>query len=77
MINLAKHHYNMPISFIHTNDKQALGKAFEDIYTEEGIILERTAPYTPAQNGKTERSGRAITTKARCMRIASNLPHDL
>ena len=77
MINLAKHHYNMPILFICTDDEQALGKAFKDTCTEEGIILERTAPYTPAQNSKTERSGGVITTKARCIRIASNLPHDL
>ena len=77
MVYLAEHHYGMPISFIRTDDEQALGKAFEDVCTEKGIISERTAPYTPAQNGKNERSGGVITTKARCMRIASNLPHNL
>ena len=40
-------------------------------------IFEPLAPYTQAQNGTAERSGGAIIEKARAMRIAANLPHDL
>jgi hypothetical protein len=40
----------------------------------EGIIIERTAPYTPAQNGAAKRSGRAIVMKARCLHIGARLP---
>ena len=48
MVYLAEYYYGMLISFICTDDEQALGKAFEDVCTEKGIISERTAPYTPA-----------------------------
>ena len=41
------------------------------------IKPERTAPYAPSQNGGAEHSGRVLTTKARAMRIAANLPADL
>ena len=77
MVDLAKNHYKQPISFLRTDGERALGQAFEDLLSEHGIISERTAPYTPAQNGKTERSGGVITMKARCMRISANLPHEL
>ena len=43
----------------------------------EGIILETSAPYTPAQNGTAERSGGVIINRAREMRLQSNLPANL
>ena len=76
MIDLAKH-YSWTISFIRSDDEQALGNAFKAILSENGIISKRTAPHTPDQNGKSERSRRSITIKARYMRIASNLPYNL
>lgn len=41
------------------------------------IEPKKSAPNTQAQNGGAERSGGAIMEKARTMRIAANLPHDL
>ncbi|OAA34885.1 polyprotein [Cordyceps fumosorosea ARSEF 2679] len=41
------------------------------------IEPKRSAPNTQAQNGGAERSGGAIMEKARTMRIAARLPHDL
>ena len=41
------------------------------------IIFEPSAPNTQAQNGVARRSGGAIIEKARAMRLAANLPHDL
>ena len=42
-----------------------------------GMILEVTAPDTPAQNGPAERAGRVIIEAARTMRIAAGIPEDL
>ncbi|KID83330.1 polyprotein [Metarhizium guizhouense ARSEF 977] len=41
------------------------------------IDAKKSAPNTQAQNGGAERSGGAIMEKARTMRIAANLPHNL
>uniref|UniRef100_A0A1Y1LVI6 Integrase catalytic domain-containing protein n=1 Tax=Photinus pyralis TaxID=7054 RepID=A0A1Y1LVI6_PHOPY len=41
------------------------------------IEAKRSAPNTQAQNGGAERSGGVIMEKARTMRIAANLPHNL
>ena len=41
------------------------------------IESKRSAPNTQAQNGGAERSGGVIMEKARTMRIAANLPHNL
>ena len=64
MVDLAKNYYKQLISFLRTDGERALGQAFKDLLSEHSIISERTALYTPAQNGKTERSRGVITTKA-------------
>ena len=43
----------------------------------KGYKYETTAPYTPAQNGPSERSGAVIMRRARAMRIEARLPEDL
>lgn len=40
----------------------------------QGIRLETTAPYTPQQNGRSERQNRTLVEKARTMLHARNLP---
>ena len=77
MINLANKNYRQPIDFLRSDRERALGRAFTALLTEHGIHSERTAPYTPEQNGQAERSGGVIITKARCMRISANLPANL
>ncbi|XP_071637504.1 uncharacterized protein [Temnothorax longispinosus] len=44
---------------------------------EKGITLETTAPYTPEQNGRTERDNRTIVECARTMLQAKQLPAQL
>ena len=77
MVNIAENQYQQRITFLRTDGEKSLGQAFENLLTEHGIQSERTAPYTPAQNGKSERSGGVIIQKARCIRIGANLPHHL
>lgn len=45
--------------------------------TEQGIRIEPSAPYTQAQNGGAERSGRVVKEKGRVLRISSKMPHML
>jgi hypothetical protein len=43
----------------------------------KGILTERSAPYTPAQNGAAKRSKGVIVTKARYLRNGALLPTSL
>ena len=46
-------------------------------FSQEGIGFESSPPNTQDQNGRAERAGGVIITKARSMRISAKLPHDL
>ncbi|MCP4339240.1 MAG: DDE-type integrase/transposase/recombinase, partial [Desulfobulbaceae bacterium] len=48
---------------------------FKDFCTEKGIRKETTAPYSPQQNGVSERMNRTLVEKARAMLYESKLPH--
>jgi hypothetical protein len=42
-----------------------------------GQLVERTTPYTPEQDGKSERSIYIILNRARCIRINQDIPEFL
>lgn len=48
-------------------------KNFSDLFDNEGILHQQTAPYTPEQNGLAERMNRTIVEKVRCMLSGANL----
>lgn len=48
-------------------------KRFEQFSKENGIVLERTIPYTPQQNGVSERYNRTIMERVRALLLESNL----
>ena len=50
--------------------------AFMRWLDEQGIEVQRTAPYTPAQNGVAERVMRILADLMRAMMIAATLPHE-
>lgn len=52
-------------------------KKFTEFSKQNGIILERTIPYTPQQNGVSERFNRTIMEKVRALLIESNLGFEL
>ena len=58
------------------NGKEYTSKAFEDYLKGQGIVHERTAPYSPAHNGKAERKNRTLFEAARAMRIDAGLPEE-
>ncbi|KMQ88473.1 gag-pol polyprotein [Lasius niger] len=45
--------------------------------SSKGITMQNTAPYTPEQNGKSERDNRTIVESARTMLLSKNLPKNL
>ena len=44
---------------------------------ENGVSVEFTTPYTPEQNGVSERLNRTLTTKIRAMLLGARLPTEL
>lgn len=59
------------------NGREYCNSNLQEYMKEKGIKFEPTAPYTPEQNGKAERSNRTINECARTMLLASGLPRRL
>lgn len=51
-----------------------VSKLFSDFCDKNGIIHQKTTPYTPQQNGVAERMNRTLLDRVRCMLLDSNLP---
>jgi hypothetical protein len=69
--------YHQRVRIIRIDNETAVGEEVKEYLREQGIVIEPSAPYTPAQNGHAESHGRTLATKARALRLASRLPHDL
>lgn len=59
------------------NGGEYISIQFKDFCKSNGIQLEYTVPYTPEQNGVSERMNRTIIDRARTMLIESDLPEML
>lgn len=59
------------------NGTEYCNTCMQDYLKEKGIKFEPSAPYTPEQNGRAERSNRTIVECARTMLLASGLPRSL
>ncbi|UYV66529.1 hypothetical protein LAZ67_4001965 [Cordylochernes scorpioides] len=59
------------------NGTEFLNKNFSDYLKSLGIVHELTAPYTPEQNGISERDNRTIVESARCMLHGRKMPLEL
>jgi hypothetical protein len=51
-----------------------VNKTFQAFFASKGVPHQRTAPYTPQQNGAAERLNRTLMEKARPMLVESGLP---
>ena len=49
------------------NGGEYVGQSFKDVLLNNGIKQSTTAPYSPFQNGKSERNWRSVLDMARCM----------
>jgi hypothetical protein len=63
-----------PMSIRGDNAKEFLQGEFKRVCLENHIRTEWSAPYTPQQNGKAERSNRTVMDMVRCMVKDANLP---
>ena len=77
MVDLTKNYYYKPISFIHLDSKLALSNAFDDLYSINGIVIERILLYTKEPNKKVEAAGKTISIKGRYIGISAKLPYNL
>jgi Reverse transcriptase (RNA-dependent DNA polymerase) len=69
--------FGTTVNFIRMDNEQTLGNAYTALTSAWGITTERSAPYTPAQNGRTERAGGVLIARARALRIKANMPADM
>ena len=56
------------------NGTEYVNKSFKKYFAAEGIRHQRSAHYSPQQNGVAERAMRSIVEKARCMLADADLP---
>jgi len=68
---------NHHIRFMRLDGERALGNEFGEYTKNQGITVERSASYTPTQNGNAERAGGMLTAVARAIRIHASLPSNL
>jgi hypothetical protein len=54
-----------------------LNRTLYDYLSSKGVVHEKTAPYTPQQNGAAERLNRTLMEKARAMLQDARLPNNL
>jgi transposase InsO family protein len=66
--------FDYKIKTFKTDNESALGKESSTWLKDDGYTLDQTAPYTPNQNGASERSGKSFIIDARTIRIEANLP---
>lgn len=64
-------------AFQSDNGREYCNKDFDSYLKENGIQRRLTAPYTPQQNGQSERKNRTLMDKARCLMIEANIPEHL
>ena len=56
------------------NGGEYIGQEFQKVLLDNNIKHTTTAPHSPYQNGKSERSWRSLLDMARCLRQDSNIP---
>ena len=59
------------------NSGKYVNKNFKDFCGKHGIIMETTAPYSPAQNGIAKRLNQTLLKHAQAMIFSKNLPKTL
>lgn len=74
-VQIVKNKFQHNVRILHTdNGLEYINQEFKAYLDAEGITHERTAPYTPEQNGRAEREIRTIMESARSMLYARDMP---
>lgn len=75
---IVKNKFEHGVRILHTdNGREYINNDFKAYLNSEGINHERTAPYTPEQNGRAEREMRTIVESARSMLYGRDMPLNL
>ena len=70
--------FNLPISRLRCdNGTEFVSTKMMNFLEMKGIVMEPSIRFTPQQNGVSERMGRTIVEKARCMLLGSKLSKNL
>ncbi len=73
--NLVIRQHDLPIQVLRSDNGGEYGSnAFEAFCKDEGIQQQFTVPYTPQQNGVSERKNRTLVEAARAMLLTAGLP---
>lgn len=72
--SMVENYQNKRIKILRTdNGCEYCSNEFRDFLKHEGIIHQKTNPYTPEQNGLSERNNRTIVERARCLLFEADL----
>lgn len=75
---IVNNRFQHDVRILHTdNGREYVNKEFKNFLEIKGITHECTAPYTPQQNGRSERELRTIMESARSMLYAKDIPMNL
>ena len=70
--------YNAKIKVLRSdNGGEYVNRVFQSFLQTHGIIHQKTCPYTPEQNGVSERKNRHLLDMARCILFSAHCPKDL
>lgn len=58
------------------NGKEYTSRQFESYLKQAGILHQKSNPYTPEQNGLSERMNRTLIERSKCMLLNANLQND-
>lgn len=64
-----------PKIFRSDNGTEYTGNQVQSFLKDKGISFQSTVPYSPEQNGVSERKNRTLMESARCMLLDAGLPH--
>lgn len=73
LIELSENQADTKVKRIHA-DNEFKSKEIETLFTNKGILITYSSPYSHEQNGGAERINRTLFNKVRALLIASNLP---
>ena len=73
----AENQLNKKIKMIRSDRGGEYEFPFQEIFLENGIIHQMTAPYTPQQNGVAERKNRTLKEMMNALLLSSGLPQNL
>ena len=71
----AENQFSTSVKTLHTNcGEEYISKEFQQFLQQKRIISQRTCPYTPQQNGVSERKGRHLLDRVRSLLLESSVP---